>query len=295
MKSAVTPASKPRRSYHCSASDPCLADKRAQHETGGNAGLSAEDHEAKAPALSRRQGSRAPTAARRRRKREAAYVVVIGSGLPMISRCWRRTANASAAKPARHSAKAQQMAHRAPSLGRDGDRSLPSGLALGPGRRAACRAVRIAKARHGAKPAPSTSCRCRRRPSRLRRRLCHSGRCVVSAFRTGSRNSSADAVHNCSTQAAFAGRSEGMQQRQGPDDEERVNLPVGAALQRMRQQAVGPQECRHGDRQAGDARDVQPLDQTEAEIGTIRVCAASAAASRSTSRGPSPPWPYPRS
>ena len=102
-------------------------------------------------------------------------------------------------------------------------------------------------------------------------RLCHNGRCVVSALRTGNRNSSADAAHNCSTQADLAGRTRACSSVRSPDDEERVDLPVSAALQRVRQEAVGPQECSHCDRQAGDARNVQSLYKAEAKIGTIRV------------------------
>src|SRR5262249_4834317 len=69
-----------------------------------------------------------------------------------------------------------------------------------------CRAVRIAStawSKASAQHMRSTPAKTQS-PSA---RLCHSGRFVVSALRTGSRNSSADAAHNCSTQADLAGRS----------------------------------------------------------------------------------------
>ena len=63
-----------------------------------------------------------------------------------------------------------------------------------------------------------------------------------------------------------------MKQRQRPDDEERVDLPVSAALQRVRQQAVRPQERSHRDRQAGDARNIQSLHKAKTKIGRSGSC-----------------------
>ncbi|MCY1422080.1 hypothetical protein D9M71_377500 [compost metagenome] len=57
----------------------------------------------------------------------------------------------------------------------------------------------------------------------------------------------------------------GVQQRQRPEQEETVDLPVGTALQANRQQAVGPEERRHADQQAAHAGDVQHLDQAQLE------------------------------
>ena len=102
-------------------------------------------------------------------------------------------------------------------------------------------------------------------------RLRHSGRCVVSALRTGSRNSSADAAHNCSTQADLAGRTRACSSA-GAQTMKNAWISRSARPSiRVGQQAVGPQECSHGDRQAGDARNVQPLHEAESEIWAIRI------------------------
>src|SRR6185436_18777906 len=70
---------------------------------------------------------------------------------------------------------------------------------------APCRAVRIAKiawSEASAQHMRSIPAKTQSPSARLR----HNGSCVVKALRTGNRNSSADAAHNCSTQADLAGR-----------------------------------------------------------------------------------------
>ena len=188
---------------------PRTPDKRTKHDASSYTGMAAEHHEADAPALLSDED-----AERQQQCASAGNAKDVGRGdcrdLPKTSRCWRCVAKANAAKPARHSAKTRGESFRS-LAGGDGDRSLPVRLAHGPrdgsmpGRAYRQDRVENASAQHMiSMPANTQS------PST---KLRHSGRCVVSALRTGNRNSSAEAAHNCSTQADLRRTQQGMQQR----------------------------------------------------------------------------------